>query len=66
MLEIIPPITHIETIAEGRGIHELSRLRRQYGPGNWKKKKALLCSGSEMALRRERSFTGMRLMVLER
>jgi hypothetical protein len=41
MLEIIPPITHIETIAEGRGIHELSRLRQQYGPGNWKKKKGI-------------------------
>jgi len=42
MLEIIPPITQIETIAEGHGIQELSRLRREYGPGNWKKKKGVV------------------------
>lgn len=41
MLEIIPPITHIETIAEGRGIHILSRSRQHYGPGIWKKKKGI-------------------------
>lgn len=42
MFEIIPPITQIETIAEGRGIQELSGLRREYGPGNWKKKKGVV------------------------
>ena len=28
-----------ETIARGTGIRELSRLRRVYGPGNWRKRK---------------------------
>ena len=41
MIEIVPPITHIEMIAEGSGIQELSGLRQQYGPGNWKKKKGV-------------------------
>ncbi|MBK5931139.1 hypothetical protein [Halochromatium salexigens] len=40
-MEIIPPITQIETIAEGRGIRELAQLRQRYGPGNWKKKKGI-------------------------
>lgn len=38
-MEIIGEITGIEVIAEGQGIRELSRLRKVYGPGNWKKKK---------------------------
>jgi hypothetical protein len=42
MIEIIPPITHVETIAEGTGIQELSGLRRRYGPGNLKKKKGVV------------------------
>lgn len=41
MIEIIPPITDIETIAEGQSIRELSGLRQRYGPGNWKKKKGV-------------------------
>ena len=41
MIRIIPPITGIETIAEGASIRELYRLRRQYGPGRWKKKKGI-------------------------
>jgi len=28
-----------ETIAQGTGIRELPRLRRTYGPGNWRKRK---------------------------
>ncbi|MCI0610196.1 MAG: hypothetical protein L0Z71_14190 [Anaerolineae bacterium] len=37
--EIISEITDIETIAKGRRIRELSRLRKKYGPGNWRKLK---------------------------
>jgi len=37
--EIIGPITAIEIIAAGRGIRQLSRLRRQYGRGRWRKLK---------------------------
>ena len=32
--EIIGEITDIEIIAKGRGIHDLARLRKKYGPGN--------------------------------
>jgi hypothetical protein len=37
--EIIGEITEVETIAVGRGIRELARLREQYGPGRWRKLK---------------------------
>ena len=35
--EIIGPITAIETIAAGRAIRQLSRLRKQYRRGRWRK-----------------------------
>jgi hypothetical protein len=41
MVRIIPPITAVQTIAEGASIRELYRLRQQYGPGRWKKKKGI-------------------------
>ena len=37
--EIIGNIESIEAIAVRRGIRELSRLRRVYGPGRWRKMK---------------------------
>jgi hypothetical protein len=39
--EIIGEISHIETIAVGRRIRELPRLRRQYGTGRWRKLKGV-------------------------
>ena len=36
---ILGRISHAETIAQGTGIRELPRLRRVYGPGNWRKRK---------------------------
>ena len=36
---ILGRISHVETIAQGSGIRELPRLRRVYGPGNWRKRK---------------------------
>jgi len=39
--EIVGPITDIETIAAGRAIRQLSRLRRQYGRGSWRKLKGI-------------------------
>ena len=36
---ILGQISHAETIAQGTGIRELPRLRRVYGPGNWRKRK---------------------------
>jgi hypothetical protein len=37
--EIVSDITEIEIIASGRGIRDLTRLRRKYGPGHWRKLK---------------------------
>lgn len=36
---VIGTITGVEEIASGRGIRDLKRLQRVYGPGKWKKKK---------------------------
>lgn len=38
---ILEPLQDIETIAQGRGIRELPRLRRVYGPGRWRKRKGV-------------------------
>jgi hypothetical protein len=37
--ELVGGITEIETIAAGRGIRDLARLRRLYGKGHWRKMK---------------------------
>ena len=37
--EIIGTIRNIETIAVGGRIREIHRLRKQYGPGRWRKLK---------------------------
>jgi hypothetical protein len=37
--EIIGSIKDVAPIAVGRGIRDLSRLRKQYGQGHWKKLK---------------------------
>ena len=37
--DLVGDLTDIETIAVGRGIHDLSRLRRLYGEGRWRKMK---------------------------
>jgi hypothetical protein len=39
--EIVGEISQIETIAVGRRIRELPRLRRQYGTGRWRKLKGV-------------------------
>lgn len=39
--EIVGSLQHIETIASGRGIRELPRLRKFYGPGRWRKMKGV-------------------------
>lgn len=40
-LQIIGPITEIETIATSSGIRELPRLRKRYGRGRWRKRKGI-------------------------
>ena len=37
--DVVGDITGIETIAAGRGIRDLPRLRRLYGKGYWRKMK---------------------------
>ena len=39
--EIISEITYIETIAIESSIEEISRLRKQYGQGRWRKLKGV-------------------------
>jgi hypothetical protein len=39
--EVLGEITQKRTIAVGRGIRELRRLRRIYGPGQWRKMKGV-------------------------
>jgi hypothetical protein len=39
--ELVGDLTDVETIATGKGIHELARLRRLYGKGRWRKMKGV-------------------------
>ena len=39
--EVVGEIEGIETIAVGRSIRELKRLRRQFGSGRWRKLKGI-------------------------
>lgn len=40
-LEILGPISNIETSATGSKIREIARLRRIYGRGRWRKRKGI-------------------------
>jgi len=39
--EIIGEIAHVETFAVGSSIREISRLRKIYGRGRWRKRKGI-------------------------
>jgi hypothetical protein len=39
--EVVGPLRNIQTIATGRAIRQLRRLRRRYGKGRWRKRKGL-------------------------
>jgi len=39
--EIISEITDIQTVAVGSAIRDVSRLRKQYGTGRWRKLKGI-------------------------
>jgi hypothetical protein len=41
LLEILGEISDLETIATGSAIRELTRLRRIYGRGRWRKRKGI-------------------------
>jgi hypothetical protein len=40
-LDIIGEVEKIETIAVGGRIHDIMRIRKQYGPGRWRKLKGV-------------------------
>jgi hypothetical protein len=39
--EILGPISDVETFATGSAIREMTRLRRVYGRGRWRKRKGV-------------------------
>jgi hypothetical protein len=39
--EILGEISDVETFATGSGIREITRLRRVYGRGRWRKRKGI-------------------------
>jgi len=39
--EVLGELSDIETIASGRGVRDLARLRRLYGRGRWRKMKGV-------------------------
>jgi hypothetical protein len=39
--EVVGEIMNVETIAVGGRIREIMRLRRQFGPGRWRKMKGV-------------------------
>lgn len=39
--EVVGEISEEETFAVGKAIRELPRLRREYGPGRWRKRKGI-------------------------
>jgi hypothetical protein len=39
--ELVGAVRDAETIAAGRAIRELRRLRRRYGKGRWRKRKGI-------------------------
>lgn len=41
--EIIGKIEDVETIAVGGRIRDIMRIRRQFGPGRWRKLKGIAC-----------------------
>jgi hypothetical protein len=39
--EVLGPMRNVETIATGREIRQLPRLRRSHGKGRWRKRKGV-------------------------
>ena len=40
-ITLLSPLSALETIATGRGIREIARLRKLYGKGRWRKRKGI-------------------------
>jgi hypothetical protein len=58
--EIIGDIREVETIAIGRSIRDLPRLRRLHGRGRWRKRKGWRRFGSRTAPLSGRNSIGMK------
>lgn len=58
--ELVGQLTVVETIATGNGIRELSRLRKLYGEGRWRKRKGLGVIRLPGGRFSKRSYTGTR------
>jgi len=41
LFEILGEIKHVEIIVTGGNIHDIMRLRKQYGEGRWRKLKGM-------------------------
>src|SRR5437016_1236067 len=62
--EIISEITNIQTIAVGSSIHEIKRLRKQFGHGRWRKLRGKLLSDYPVAGYEKLNYTGMKRTAL--
>jgi len=58
--EIVGEITVVETIAAGKGIRDLRRLRRSHGKGQWRKMKGIARIRLMTGAYGSRSFIGTR------
>ena len=59
-IEVIGKIERIEAIAIGGQIRDVMRLRRQFGPGRWRKLKRIATVRMEDARFESRNYTGTR------
>jgi len=63
--EVIGDIEEVELIARGKSIRDITRLRKQFGPGRWRKLKGVgtvrLFDGR---IREQQRFTGTRRTAL--
>ncbi len=64
--EIVEDIQAVETIAVGKSIRDLARLKRIYGPGRWRSLRALHVCGCKAAGSGSRNCIGTKPMVLVR
>lgn len=39
--KLLSPLTQVEKIAEGSGVHERAKLNREFGKGHWRKLKGV-------------------------
>jgi hypothetical protein len=60
--ELVGDIEEIELIAAGNSIRDIKRLRKQFGPGRWRR--ALGRSASSMVGYEQQRFTGTKRTAL--